>query len=728
MVLYQGDHLLVNGKLHAVISTDPAADIAYTIDVIARDALPQKHSHELLRQHAVDAAEHGVARLLDRQAASNFASAASIALRDRAWVRIEVLVKDAMILEAGPRWRLVQARAHELHCAPTTLLRDLRRYWQNGQSRDALLGHYDRCGSNATPGGKARGRKPKNPMYKKYAQTKKDFENYKEVIEEFYLKEGVFVTIPDTLLQLYTLHYREEDGNGELTLKGEGEKPTQRQFEYYLRKHYAVDVRKRSRLGDKKFELNDRAVLGTVADACHGVGHIYELDASIADIHLVSELDRADLVGRPVVYLIVDRHTKLIVGWYLGLENASWPAALQAIFSLVDDKEAICNRLGVPYSPEDWPAHGILPQEFVMDRGEGIGREPTKLCDAAQTTVTNLPSFRGDWKPLVEGSFAWMHRALTSTDGYQPASLANRRRTKDNGLDGTHTVQEFESLLVTNIIARNRTVHASHVMTRDEIAHRVEPSPINLWNHGVRTRAGHLARFSPEVLRMKLLPQARAMIDEKGIVVDGRYYKPETVDRNSWFVEGRRRTTHIEVSFDMRRVDRIYVHDRRERGGFFVAMLTSRSERFAGLSVDEAKHMAYAEFFLKGSARQSRAENLIKARLHATAIQDQAKEKTKAAMKNKRRSSRRDNLVQARADAKNMERDRLGAPVFAATEDSQPAEPAPRLVPPSVETKVVALRPTWSPDPAKPQDAVVAEPLTPAERARQLRQKMIEGA
>lgn len=361
-----------------------------------------------------------------------------------------------------------------------------------------------------------------------------------------------------------------------------------------------------------------------------------------------------------------------------------------------------------------------------MDRGEGIGRESTKLCSGVTTTVTNLPSLRPDWKPLVEGRISWMHRSINSTDGYQPAALADRRRTKDNGLDATHTLQEFESILVANMISYNRTVRESHPMTRDQIAAHVEPSPINLWNHGIRSRAGQLARFSADALRLMLLPTATASVDEHGIFVNGCFYRPETVNRDSWFVEGRRRTTEVDVSFDMRRVDKIYVHDRKEPGGFFIAKLTSRSERAAGLSVEEATHMHYMELTLKGSARHSKAQNTMEANRHKAAVQATAREKTKAAMQGRRRSSRRDNLVEARADARNLERDRTAVPTSAPSAAPAPA-PVPTAPAALADNNVISLRPAEPPASAQSRQASPVHPLTPAERARRLRQQMMEG-
>ena len=44
------------------------------------------------------------------------------------------------------------------------------------------------------------------------------------------------------------------------------------------------------------------------------------MDATMADIYLVSRHDRSKVIGRPYIYLAVDTATQLIAGLYVGLE------------------------------------------------------------------------------------------------------------------------------------------------------------------------------------------------------------------------------------------------------------------------------------------------------------------------------------------------------------------------------------------------------------------------
>ena len=573
-------------------------------------------------------------------------------------------MKDPLILEPGHRWRLVAARAKEVNCSPTTLISHLRRYWQCGQTEDALIANFSRCGRCNRAKVDRRGRPSTNPGARNFNLTEADRENFRVVIKDFYLKKNDKAiskatppSIPDAVQKLHEWFYSYLDGNSKRHIKAAGEKPTQRQVERFLRKNYSVEMRQRARKGDKDFEQNGRPVLGTIA--CLGVGHIYEMDASILDAPVVSSENRADIAGRPTIYYLIDRHSRLIVGMYVGLENPCWAAALQAIFSIAEDKELLCNRLGIPYDPGDWPAHGVMPQQIYVDRGESMSREATKLTTTLSTTVTNLPSCRPDWKPLVEGNFRLTHLAIADTvPGYNPAFNADKRRTIDFGLQAALTLTELESILVKARIAHNRTIMEAYPMSTAQRAAHIEPSPIKLWNHGVVSRSGQLARFSTDTLRLALLPSDDASVDENGIKFNGCFYKPETVDRRTWFVDGRVRKTTVKVSYDLRRADKIYVHDKSESDGFFIATLTDRSIGFAGMSVAEVKALQHLEKELKGGAKQSKSQSRLEFHEHAGPIIEEAIRLKNVAIKGVSKTGRRKNITAVRAAERDMERDR----------------------------------------------------------------------
>ena len=73
------------------------------------------------------------------------------------------------------------------------------------------------------------------------------------------------------------------------------------------------------------------------------------MDATIADIYLVSRFNRKDVVGRPNVYLAVDTATQLIVGFYVGF-NSGFSAVSACLYNAMENKVENCHRYGLDRS------------------------------------------------------------------------------------------------------------------------------------------------------------------------------------------------------------------------------------------------------------------------------------------------------------------------------------------------------------------------------------------
>ena len=138
-----------------IVRIDQAADTAYTFDLQARNAMPERVSVLALVADIV----HQRARLAadDPYAAApelNALPAKHLALRDRAWRIIAGLPLDDLALYR-PRTRGALILQHSVACGVSypTLYRYLRRYWARGQHINALLPDY--CNSGAP--GKTRG-------------------------------------------------------------------------------------------------------------------------------------------------------------------------------------------------------------------------------------------------------------------------------------------------------------------------------------------------------------------------------------------------------------------------------------------------------------------------------------------------------------------------------------------------------------------------------------------
>lgn len=592
----------------------------------------------------------------DTPAAPRKYSDAAVLRRNQAYAAIEPLTQNPAILDAATRGPLVRARARALNCSEQTLYKYLRSWWSGGQSKQCLMPGFHRIGGTAgnTQG---RGRPPVFQKYAIYQVSEIDRQWMKEAIEKHYLKDKT-CTVQDAHQRLLEERYAYLDGEGRRCLKCEGEFPSINQFRWFLNKMVSKEQRIRARHGDAEFELNHRAKLGSLRAATYTVGQYFEIDATVVDVHLVHEDDRSRIIGKPVLYTIRDRKSNLVVGIYIGLENPSWVAAMQAIKFIAEDKAAFCRKFGLDYEPEDWPAHRCFPQEFVADRGsEMLSDSSTQLAEGLEIGVRNLPTRRADWKPHVECGFKQIQRSLsTVAPGYTPPEDFGKRQIRDRSQDASLTLKEFTSLVLQKVIQQNKAPLANNPMDNRHILNGLQPTPINVWNTEVRERAGLLTRYSEADIRFALLPQTQATVSREGIRVGDCYYVAPEAMKNGWFVQAGDGRFKKTVSYDLRLVDTIYVHDESHPDGYFVASLQERCRQYAGLSFAEVAALHHQKKVLRHEGMHIKRQ--LEADFNAVAkpLVDNAVAQTKAATKGKSRSARKKDTVAARTDARRTER------------------------------------------------------------------------
>jgi putative transposase len=668
-MLFKNDVFLDGGVRYRLLHADADSGLAWVISLDDPKALPASRYWSELKMLVPQAAtndtvgsEPTTARLEPASHSLN-ATPAMRKVRDKA---IEILGdihnQVPAIFDPHQRSQLVHEREQQ-GFSRVSVYKHLRRFWQGGQSPSALLGDFHRCGRHTTGMTEGRGAKPRFD-YDVYQVEQTDCEKFADIIDNLYLKDKRLL-ISQAYQRLLERHYQAADGNGDLWVKPHGERPSLKQFEYYLRTRYTLEHRLRQREGAKDFERDHRAILDTVLTRCQGVGHQYEADASIADVYLVAESDRKRIVGKPTLYFIIDRKSRLIVGWYVGLENSSWVCALQALLTVSLDKRAICERYGVKYNESDWPAHEVFPDEIIADR-EMLQKASDQIADDLCTRVFNLPSQRPEHKPVVECQFKLTRMRLQDgTPGFDPPENAKRRMGKHYEQDASLTLEKFTELILNAIIEHNRTPMKAYDLSLQERSDAVEPSPLGIWRHNIATRTGLLTRYTADRVRLALLPRAEATVSEEGIEFGGCFYTCEEALQRGWFVAARKRRFKVTVSYDGRLVDRLYVHASKkfaERGQVYECVLTKRSEKFRGMSFPEVKVYEHLRVQMTPAIDQGRIQ--ARATYHAAAdpINSNARQELKAAGPKSSRTSRRADIKADRQAELRKERQEVAAP------------------------------------------------------------------
>jgi len=504
---------------------------------------------------------------------------------DKAWELIkDLVVKEPEIYMEKGRGRLVHGTAKEHGVHPKTIYRLLRKFWIGGKKKNAVLPDYDLSGG---PGVKRIGREldPKKKRTRKETGIAKRGRPSR-LAKGDPEKAGVNVTPDDeTIFQLamdtlydkdaenpvervyklmidnyYNKGYRIENGDKVPIIPDASEIPTRGQFKYYLYQNRDLKKSLIARKGQRAFNLKHRAVLGSSTQMAHGPGSLYQIDSTVADVYLVNNLKPSEVIGRPVLYVVVDVFSRLIAGFYAGLEGPSYAGAMMALANTGADKVAYCAEHGIKISEAQWPCR-YLPESILSDRGpEFIGKNSDNLVANLDIRVSNTPPYRADWKGIVEQTFRLINNLTIDWDPGHVKKGASERGARDPRLDAKLTLEQFERKMIYTILRNNVRHLADYPLDASMIREDVSRRPVDLWDWGIKNRSGHLRERTEREVILGLLPRGTAMVTHRGVRFEGMYYTCDRAIREQWFEKARAGGRHsIPICYDHRRVDTLFM-------------------------------------------------------------------------------------------------------------------------------------------------------------------------
>lgn len=292
--------------------------------------------------------------------------------------------------------------------------------------------------------------------------------------------------------------------------------PTWSQFRhYYYNKGYHKDPQKViAREGLTKYQRDHRPAWGTSAGWRAQPGS-YQMDATQADIYLVSRQDRSIVVGRPYIYLAVDTATHLIAGVYVGY-SCDETAVMACIAQAASDKVEYCTRYGIEITPEQWPSVG-MPSEIITDKGrEFFGPRMSELCRRYGLEVLTLPPFRPDCKGAVEKTIDLLQQR------YKPM-LRGRGVIEDDAQERWATDYRTQATLDLDDFARV-VIHSVLYLNSGRLVDG--KTPAERWTE----LSPRLMAVDPQELHIQTLPRDTAKLTRKGLRINRMWYAPDDAD------------------------------------------------------------------------------------------------------------------------------------------------------------------------------------------------------
>lgn len=470
----------------------------------------------------------------------------------------------------------------------------LNLYWRHGQTKNAFLPAYANCGGlgkerqtvTLALGAPRSSRTLGIERAAKYVLTALDKENIRKVLKASYLKtSGASLT---ESYKEYLRQYHAEEIKVADACRTAPVVPSFRQFSYWKERFFSKDTVIRNRSSDKDYLLKKRGLLGSASQNDFVPGSCFEIDATVADVHIVSSFGKQYALGRPTIYSIVDRATLMIVGFHVSLYHASWRAARQALVNCFLPKADYCAQYGVVIDESEWPcAH--VPKRFMCDNGEMIGLQPQEKV-VPFTELSFAPAYRPDYKPFVERRFKILndqliHHLIGSTRGGKVV-----RGDRDPRKDSLHTLREVTMMLIDAALEHNRDIQKSLAFkTPLLIENNLSPTPLNAWKIHFSKHMHALTRVEPSEVIASLLPPEKVSMTRSGIKYKEMYYSSlQTEDEKLAAIARTNGRWQLDARIDDNTVNHIYVR-LNDKEGFTKCKLSPRNAMFKDMPVSEAE-------------------------------------------------------------------------------------------------------------------------------------------
>ena len=542
----------------------------------------------------IEAGRYSFAPDLWRPVWSDKAGETAIRLRDKAWELIRPAVMDEPAIYDPKRRRSILVEIGRTTGADVSnLYKLLGKYWRYGKVPDALLPDYTACGKTRDPykDSSKRPGKKKVPGAAGKKLTNADLRNFQAALTKYYLGKDK-LSLEKTYLRLISDYYtvKDKDGNSVAPFDPD-EVPSRNQFFYWHRKNQDILAEALHRNGERSYQLNNRGETGRTETSLRGPGMACQIDATIADIYLVSRDDRTAIIGRPTMYFLMDSFSRMVTGMNISLDPPSWENAARTILNSVESKVEYCARYGITIKEEEWPCMH-LPSVILADRGEMESRTADLLCKRLGITVENAPPYRGDLKGVIEKHFDLINIDMASLPGKVEKDF-RQRCAEDYRLESALDLYEFTAIIIRSVLHYNNYHYMEAFRkTRQMRQLQIKPIPRDIWNFGIRYMSGGLRTMDREYVRYHLLPKGEASITRFGIRFDGRYYSCEQAEQERWFDQARTDSSwKVTVAYDPRDAALIYLSPTTDASPVECRLL-DKDCIYDGVSTEEAAWMA----------------------------------------------------------------------------------------------------------------------------------------
>ena len=334
---------------------------------------------------------------------------------------------------------------------------------------------------------------------------------------------------------------------------------------YYDHNYHRKSRTNIARNGLSDFQRNNRPLFGSAMGWKDKIG-AFQMDATQADIYLVSRFDKTAVIGRPNIYMAVDTATQLITGIYVGL-YAGEQAVISCLTNAAMDKVIYCSQYGIEITKDEWPNDG-LPGEIITDKGkEFIGARMNELIIKYGIEVESLPPFRPDEKSIVEKNFDLIqekYKPLLRGKGIIEAD-SQERWAVDYRSQATLTLEEFTKVVIHCVLYLNscRILNSCPSITEE-----ISPVAAKLWMWYANKNKSMMIPVNTVQLYQLGLSRKSATLSRKGINMNGLWYVSADYKK---ILEYKKVGEKVQIAYDCNNISHIFLVDGLDYLIFFLA-------------------------------------------------------------------------------------------------------------------------------------------------------------
>lgn len=245
---------------------------------------------------------------------------------------------------------------------------------------------------------------------------------------------------------------------------------------------------------------------------------IVQMDHTVVDIILCDSETRKP-IGRPWLTVLIDVHTRVLLGYYLGFHAPSLLTVATAICHAAFPKDKQMVKHGL--DPKWYPCYGI-PEILHMDNAKEFrSAQLERACSLYGIQTKFRPYGKKHYGGVVERYIGTM---MTSKVHFLPGTTRSnvlQRKGYDSEANSALSFKEFSSWFAGEVATYHATYHQG-----------IQMSPRAAWDKAFKGTDGEYLYppllHDPFRFRLDFLPETRRSIRPIGIEFNGmRYWSPD---------------------------------------------------------------------------------------------------------------------------------------------------------------------------------------------------------